>query len=71
MMVDELYDALVEAGASPEKARTASRALANYHDRFETIERKLIEHDGRFTLLQWMIGFNLAATMAILFKVFS
>ena len=35
------------------------------------IERKLIGHDGKFTLLQWMIGFNLAFTMAVLWKVFS
>lgn len=27
--------------------------------------------EGRFTLLQWMIGFNLAFTMAILWKIFS
>ncbi|MEY4211591.1 MAG: hypothetical protein RLZ92_1972 [Pseudomonadota bacterium] len=27
--------------------------------------------NGRFSLLQWMIGFNLAFTMAMLWKVFS
>lgn len=37
----------------------------------ERVERKLIEHDGRLNLLQWMIGFNLAFTMAVLWKVFS
>lgn len=36
----------------------------------ERIERKLIEHDGKLTLLQWMIGFNLVFTMAVLWKVF-
>lgn len=71
MMVEELYEALIEAGASPEKARNASRALADYHDRFERIERKLIEHDGKFTLLQWMLGTVIALCLAILFRVFS
>ena len=34
MIVEELYDALIEAGASEEKARAASRAIAdtNYRD---------------------------------------
>lgn len=27
--------------------------------------------NGQFSLLQWMIGFNLAFTMAMLWKVFS
>jgi len=41
------------------------------HADIERLDRKLIEHDGRFTLLQWMICFNLAFTMAVLWKVFS
>lgn len=45
-------------------------SLATHAD-VERIERKLIEHDGRFALLQWMIGFNLAFTMAVLWKMFS
>jgi len=27
--------------------------------------------DGRLNLVQWMVGFNLAFTMAVLWKVFS
>ena len=27
--------------------------------------------NGKFTLLQWMIGFNLTFTMALLWKIFS
>jgi hypothetical protein len=41
------------------------------HTDIERIDRKLIEHDGKLALLQWMIGFNLAFTMAVLWKVFS
>jgi hypothetical protein len=41
------------------------------HADMERAEKKLIEHDGKFTLLHWMVGFNLAFTMAVLWKVFS
>ena len=70
-MISEVYEALISAGADEEKAKAAAKAIAENDARFGSIERKLIEHDGRFTLLQWMIGFNLAFTMAILWKVFS
>ena len=40
-------------------------------DDINRVERKQVEHDGRFTLLQWMLAFNLAFTLAIVWKVFS
>ena len=64
MIIEEIYDALPEAGASEEKARAAARAMTNYETRISKIE-------SRLTLLEWMIGFNLAMTIAILFRVFS
>ncbi|SBT04091.1 conserved hypothetical protein [Candidatus Accumulibacter aalborgensis] len=30
----------------------------------ERVERKLIEHDGKFALLQWMIGIVIALALA-------
>ena len=63
-MISEVYDALKEAGASDEKAKAAAQALANYENRFARIDTDL-------ALLKWMIGFNLAFTMAILWKLFS
>ena len=48
-----------------------SRLKSMVHTDIERIDRKLIEHDGKLALLQWMIGFNLAFTMAVLWKVFS
>jgi archaellum component FlaC len=38
MMLEELYDALIEAGASEEKARAASRAIADMEGHFANIE---------------------------------
>lgn len=63
-MISEVYDALKEAGASEEKAKAAAQALANYENRFASIDTDLV-------LLKWMVGFNLAFTMTILWKLFS
>ena len=63
MMIEELYDALIEAGASEAKARAAARAMTNYETRSSKIESDI-------NLLKWMCGFNLAMTVAILFRVF-
>lgn len=64
MIIEEIYDALIEAGASEEKAKAAARAMTNYETRINKIESDM-------NLLKWMVGFNLAFTVAILFKVFS
>jgi hypothetical protein len=64
MIIEEIYDAFIEAGASEEKARKAARAMTNYETRISRIESDL-------NLLKWMVGFNLAITVAILFRVFS
>lgn len=63
-MISEVYDALKEAGASEEKARKAAEALASYENCFARIE-------GDLAGVKWMIGFNVAMTIAVLWKVFS
>lgn len=63
-MISEVYDALKEAGASEEKSPKAAEAIANYENRFSRIESDL-------AVLKWMVGFNLAMTTAVLWKVFS
>lgn len=70
-MISEVYDAFKEAGASEEKARKAAEAIAGYENRFAKIDERFAIMDGRLSLLQWMLGFNLAMTLAILWKVFS
>jgi hypothetical protein len=63
-MISEVYDALLAAGAPEDKARKAAEVLANYDTRFTKIETDL-------AVLKWMVGFHLAISVAILFKVFS
>src|SRR5436853_6687129 len=41
MIVEELYDALIEAGASAEKARAASRAVADMEGHFANIHNEI------------------------------
>jgi hypothetical protein len=62
-MISEVYDALKDAGASEEKARKAAEVLANYESRFNKLEA---DH----AVMKWMIGFNLAVSVAILLKSF-
>jgi chromosome segregation ATPase len=41
IMITEVYDALIEAGASEERARRAAETLTGYEDRFNKLERQL------------------------------
>jgi hypothetical protein len=57
-MIAELYNALKAAGAPDDQARKAAEVVAGYENRFSRIETDL-------TLLKWMVGVNLAMTIAI------
>jgi hypothetical protein len=41
MLVEELYDALIEAGASQEKAKAASRAVADMERHFSDLQKDI------------------------------
>lgn len=71
VMSGEVYDALTEAGASQDKARKAAEAVAGYENRFAGIEGRLTRIDGELTLLKWMVGFNVALTVAVLARLFA
>lgn len=51
IMVAEVYDALVEAGASEEKSRAAATAIADYDQRFNHIDFELKRHRLMLTLV--------------------
>jgi hypothetical protein len=59
LMMPSVYDALKSAGADEAKAREAAIDVAGYDDRLIRVESKL-------GTLQWMIGINIAATVAVL-----
>jgi hypothetical protein len=62
LMNAELYTALKEAGASEEAARAAASSVAAYDARFASVDRDL-------TVLKWMVGTNVAFTIAVLYRV--
>lgn len=68
-MISEVYDALVEAGASEEKARRAAEAVATYENRLATIDGRMERLEGRMTLLQWMMATNIVITLGVLGKL--
>jgi phage shock protein A len=66
-MIAEVYDALLAAGSPEDKARKAAEAIASYENRFGAIEQRFTKVDGDLNLLKWMVGFDLAATVGIIF----
>jgi hypothetical protein len=61
-MLSSLYDALLEAGASEEKARKAAEEAASYEQRFQSVERKL-------DVLTWICGTNVIITLGVLWRL--
>ena len=62
-----------QAEALAEAMQSGIQDLATKHD-VDAVRQELRQFeeraDGRFTLLQWMVGFNLAATVALLWMMF-
>ena len=63
LQLGALREALIDGGASPEKA-AAAEEVASYENRLAKIE-------GDLNVLKWMVAFNLAMTLAILWRVFA
>jgi hypothetical protein len=57
-----LRDALIDAGAKPDKADKAAEELASYENRLAGI-------DTRLTVLTWVAGTNLALTAGVLWRL--
>lgn len=62
LQLGALRDALIEAGASQDKASRAAEELASYENRLASMENKL-------SVLIWMVGTNLAVTLGLLAKL--
>ena len=63
LMLAEVYEALIEAGASEDKAKKAAEAVAAYDNRLAAIERKLEVHT-------YMLGTIIMIALGISWKVF-
>jgi hypothetical protein len=70
MMVTEVYDALLAAGAPEDKAARAAQALAAYDNRFNKVDADLIRVSSDLKLVQWMVGLVIAGVVALITKTF-
>ena len=68
VVISEVFKAFRSAGVPEDKAHEAAAALAAEN---LTTNRDILELKSVQRLHSWMIGFNLAFTVAILWKVFS
>jgi hypothetical protein len=66
-MIAEEYDAPLAAGSPEDKARKAAEAIAAYENRFTAMDQRFAKIEGDLKLLTWMVAFNLAATVGIIF----
>jgi hypothetical protein len=63
MIIEELYDALIEAGASPDKARAAAKAVADFHQDINDIKSVQRLHSW---MLGWIIALGVGIVMLLL-----
>lgn len=62
LMLSSLYDALLDAGATEEKARKAAEEAAAQEQRFAALERKV-------DTLTWMVTTNIVLTLGVLWRL--
>ena len=65
VMLSETYHALIEAGASEEKAQAAAEEIANFEQRLVRIESKL---NLLITLVVTILVFVLGTAATVLFR---
>ena len=70
IMLAKTYDAFKAAGAPDDKARDAAEEIAGYENRLAGIEGRLRAIESRLSMLQWMVGVNLAVAVAIVVMLF-
>jgi hypothetical protein len=73
-MITEVYTAIKELGVSEDKAVKAAEAISNVQTATKSdiaeVRHDMYRAEKELFLLRWMLGFNLAFTAAILWRVF-
>ena len=59
-MNKEVFEALIEAGASNDRATAAAGSVADYQRDIGDVKHKLFEIKGEMTVLKWGIGLVVA-----------
>ena len=71
LQLGALRDALLEAGATPQKAEKAAEEVASYEARLAGFDVKLETMNGSLRVVQWMLATLLAGVAALLVKAFA
>jgi hypothetical protein len=71
IMLEKLYDALRAANVPDDKARAAAVEGASFEAKLASFDLRLSAIEARLNLLQWMVGFNLAISVAIVIRLFA
>jgi hypothetical protein len=58
---------MIVNGSPADKARKAADAIASYENRFAAIDQRCAKVESDLNLLKWMVGFNLAINVGIVF----
>ena len=69
LMLGSLYEALTAANVPADKAQKAAEEVATYDNRMAEIDGRMDRLEGRMALLQWVLGANIAISVAILMRV--
>lgn len=69
-MLGKLYDALRPAYVPERVAREAAEEVATYESHLSAIDFKLCQLESEVGSIKWMLGFNVATTVAILIRTF-
>ena len=70
LQLGALRDALVDAGASPEKAGKAAEEMAGYEREFASVRADIADVRADLRVLKWGQGVTFAAVLAILLRLF-
>ncbi len=71
LMVGSLYDALRSANVDDDKARRAAEDVADFQKQTNDLKVDIAAVKGDLALVKWMLGFVLAANVALVLKAFS
>lgn len=63
MIIEQLYDALLAAGAPEDKAREAARAVAEFQTTLHSLDKRL-------TRIEALLSINVIATVVGVIKAF-
>ncbi len=69
LQLGALRDALIDAGAKPDKADKAAEELAGYENRLNSIDLKLIELNSAVRVVQAIMGINTALVAGVLWRL--